>query len=48
MSVKERKNLVVIGNGMAGVSTVEEILNGDAERYNITIFGKEKLPFRCC
>lgn len=44
MSVKERKNLVVIGNGMAGVSTVEEILNGDAERYNITIFGKEKLP----
>lgn len=44
MSVKERKNLVVIGNGMAGVSTVEEILKLNPDLYNITIFGKEKLP----
>lgn len=44
MSAKERKNLVVIGNGMAGVSTVEEILKLNPDLYNITIFGKEKLP----
>ena len=39
-----RKELVVIGNGMAGAATVEEILKLDSERYNISIFGKEALP----
>ncbi len=44
MMDKTRKELVVIGNGMAGVATVEEILKLDSERYNISIFGKEALP----
>ncbi|MCK5902707.1 MAG: nitrite reductase large subunit NirB [Cocleimonas sp.] len=35
------KNLVVIGNGMAGMRTVEELLKLDPEKYNITVFGDE-------
>ncbi|MEE8575202.1 MAG: nitrite reductase large subunit NirB [Thermodesulfobacteriota bacterium] len=44
MGKNAKKNLVVIGNGMAGVATVEEILKLDSDRYNITIFGKEPHP----
>lgn len=40
--MKER--LVVIGNGMAGVRTVEEIIDRDPLRYDITIIGKEEYP----
>ncbi len=37
-----KQNLVVIGNGMAGARTVEEILSrGGAEKFNITMFGDE-------
>jgi nitrite reductase (NADH) large subunit len=37
-----RQRLVVIGNGMAGVRTVEEILaRGGAELFDIVIFGDE-------
>jgi nitrite reductase (NADH) large subunit len=36
-----RERLVVIGNGMAGCRAVEEILERDAQRYAITIFGAE-------
>jgi len=37
-----KQNLVVIGNGMAGVRAVEEILTrGGREQFNITIFGDE-------
>ena len=37
-----KKNLVVIGNGMAGARTVEEILSrGGAEQFRITMFGDE-------
>lgn len=35
------KNLVVIGNGMAGMRTVEELLKLEPERYNIAVFGDE-------
>jgi len=39
-----KRNLVVIGNGMAGARTVEEILaRGGAEMFNIAMFGGE--PF---
>ena len=39
-----KRNLVVIGNGMAGARTVEEILaRGGAEQFNIAMFGGE--PF---
>ncbi|BFU44409.1 nitrite reductase large subunit NirB [Krasilnikovia sp. MM14-A1004] len=37
----ERERLVVVGNGMAGARTVEEILQRDPDRYAITMFGEE-------
>ncbi len=39
-----RANLVVIGNGMAGVRAVEELLALAPALYNITIFGAEPHP----
>lgn len=39
---QRRHRLVVIGNGMAGARTVEEILSrGGADRFHITMFGDE-------
>lgn len=40
--MKER--LVLIGNGMAGIRTLEELLKLDPERYEITVFGDEPHP----
>ena len=38
----ERQRLVVVGNGMAGARTVEEILErGGADQFDITMFGDE-------
>lgn len=37
--VKQR--LVVIGNGMAGMRTVEELLSAAPDKYDITVFGAE-------
>lgn len=36
-----KQQLVVIGNGMAGMRAVEEILKRDADLYAITVFGAE-------
>ena len=36
-----RQSLVVIGNGMAGMRTVEELLALAPEHYDITVFGAE-------
>lgn len=36
-----KKRLVVIGNGMAGIRTVEELLTAAPDKYNITVFGAE-------
>ncbi|UMR31363.1 FAD-dependent oxidoreductase [Massilia sp. MB5] len=33
--------LVVVGNGMAGMRTVEELLRFDPQHYDITVFGAE-------
>jgi nitrite reductase (NADH) large subunit len=41
VSEPRRKRLVVIGNGMAGIRTVEELLGLDAQRFEITVFGAE-------
>ncbi|MCK4739897.1 MAG: NAD(P)/FAD-dependent oxidoreductase, partial [Deltaproteobacteria bacterium] len=38
---KENKKLVVIGNGMAGVACVEEILSLDPKRFEIMVIGAE-------
>jgi len=39
-----KEKLVLIGNGMAGVRTLEELLKLDAEKYDITVFGAEPHP----
>jgi nitrite reductase [NAD(P)H] large subunit len=39
-----REKLVVIGNGMAGMRTVEALLKRAPDRYDITIFGAEPHP----
>jgi nitrite reductase (NADH) large subunit len=36
-----KQRLVVIGNGMAGIRTVEELLSSAPEKYDITVFGAE-------
>ena len=36
-----REKLVLIGNGMAGVRTIEELLKLAPEKYDITVFGEE-------
>jgi len=36
-----KPKLVVVGNGMAGMRTVEELLRLDANMYDITVFGAE-------
>jgi nitrite reductase (NADH) large subunit len=39
--VRGRRRLVVIGNGMAAMRTVEELLQHAPDEYDITIFGAE-------
>jgi len=39
-----KKKLVMIGNGMAGMRAIEEILNANPDMFDITIFGAEKYP----
>ncbi|WCK55264.1 nitrite reductase large subunit NirB [Aneurinibacillus sp. Ricciae_BoGa-3] len=40
----KREKLVLVGNGMAGVRCIEQILNLNPDKYEITIFGKEPHP----
>jgi len=40
----QKARLVVIGNGMAGIRTVEELLKMAPELYDITVFGDEPHP----
>ena len=37
----EKQKLVVIGNGMAGMRTIEELLTAAPDKYDITVFGAE-------
>ncbi|MGK9287497.1 nitrite reductase large subunit NirB [Staphylococcus warneri] len=39
-----KNKLVMIGNGMAGLRTIEEILDRDPQRFEFTIIGKEAYP----
>ncbi|MGE8356590.1 MAG: FAD-dependent oxidoreductase, partial [Microvirgula sp.] len=39
-----RQKLVVVGNGMAGIRTVEELLALAPDLYDITVFGSEPHP----
>ena len=36
-----KEKLVLIGNGMAGVRTLEELLKIAPDKYDITVFGSE-------
>ncbi|MED4154729.1 nitrite reductase large subunit NirB [Priestia aryabhattai] len=40
----QKKKLVLIGNGMAGVRAIEEVLKVSSEAFEITIFGSEPHP----
>ncbi|KAA9023961.1 nitrite reductase large subunit NirB [Niallia endozanthoxylica] len=40
----ERKKLVLVGNGMAGIRCIEEILTLQPDRFDITVFGSEPHP----
>jgi nitrite reductase (NADH) large subunit len=44
MQTSEKKRLVVVGNGMAGMRTVEEVLARAPDRFGITVFGAEPHP----
>ncbi len=41
MAVAPKQSLVVVGNGMAGMRTVEELLKLAPDLYDITVFGAE-------
>ncbi|MEJ2180715.1 MAG: FAD-dependent oxidoreductase, partial [Gammaproteobacteria bacterium] len=41
MEVLAKEKLVLIGNGMAGVRTLEELLEIAPDKYDITVFGAE-------
>lgn len=36
-----KKKLIIVGNGMAGCKLIEEIIDRDPERYDITVIGDE-------
>ena len=40
----KKMKLVMVGNGMAGVRTLEELLKIEPELYDITVFGAEPHP----
>jgi nitrite reductase (NADH) large subunit len=44
MNIVDKQRLVVIGNGMAGMRTVEEILARAPGKFQITVFGAEPQP----
>lgn len=41
MTPSTKPKLVVVGNGMAGMRTIEELLKRAPNKYNITVFGSE-------
>src|ERR1700761_9745527 len=43
-SIMSKPRLVVIGNGMAGIRTLEELLIIAPGHYDITVFGAEPHP----
>lgn len=44
MMKTQKTRLVVIGNGMAGIRTIEELLKMSPDEYQITVFGAEPQP----
>jgi len=44
MKTTKKPRLVVIGNGMAGMRTIEELLKMSPDEFEITVFGEEPQP----
>src|ERR1700710_2681875 len=44
MDRRARKKLVLVGNGMAGIRTLEELIKNEPDLYDITVFGTEPHP----
>ena len=44
VEAKAKMKLVMVGNGMAGVRTLEELLKIAPELYDVTVFGAEQHP----
>ena len=42
--MEERERLVVVGNGMAGINTIENVLKLSQSKFAITVFGTEPYP----
>lgn len=42
--MSSKKKLVLVGNGMAGMKAIEEIIAIDKDMFDITVFGAEKYP----
>ena len=40
----KKSKLVMVGNGMAGVRTIEELLKIAPDLYDVTVFGAEPHP----
>jgi nitrite reductase (NADH) large subunit len=45
MNGSQRARLVVVGNGMAGMRVVEELLSRAADRFDIVVIGAEPRPY---
>ncbi len=41
VNILSKQRLVIIGNGMAGMKTVEEVLSNNPDQFTITVFGSE-------
>ena len=39
-----KEKLILVGNGMAGVRTLEELLKIAPDLYDITVYGEEPYP----
>lgn len=42
--MNNREKLVLVGNGMAGMACLENILRLEPERFDVTVFGAERYP----
>ncbi len=40
----EKQKLVIVGNGMAGIRTLEELIKIAPDKYQVTVFGAEPQP----
>ena len=44
MNIPKKPRLVLVGNGMAGIRTLEELFKLVPDMYDVTVFGAEPHP----